>query len=112
MPNITVEGIVAQRNGEPYVVLKIHPEQKGKGLQMPPIRIQLSCQEARSIANDLYLLASRTEMDACLVDFLKSGETEFPTEIIGAMMLHFREYRAKLDQGNKIETFISEPTES
>jgi hypothetical protein len=96
MPEFWVNGIVAQRNKEPYVQLS---NEKG-------MIAQLSMAEAQSIAMDILVMAARTEMDAML---LKFASEELGHLEMGEVMMHtFREYRAKLDQ-EKVERGMSDP---
>jgi|SRR6188472_586721 len=95
--SISIEGIVARRDGQPYVVIF-------KGEE----RItQLSMAEARNIAHDLLTMCARTEADAMIHKYFSA--TQFPEEAGAAIMMEFREFRAKLD-GEPVETFISTPS--
>lgn len=85
MPNIDINGIVAARNKEPYVQLRIDDK----------VVAQLSMSEARKIASDLYLAASRVEADAMLLRFFDMRE--FPEGAGAALMMDFRDYRLGLD---------------
>lgn len=97
MPNITVVGIVAKRNSEPYVQFKVDGE-----------TTQLTVSEARSLAGDLVLSASRAEADAMIVRFF--NENKFPVAAAAALLLSFRDFRLGLDL-NVPNTFHSMPTE-
>jgi len=89
MADFWVNGIVAQRDNKPYIQLS---NEKG-------MIAQLSMSEARQIAQDMLIMASRTEMDAMVLEFFK--KFNLPEETRGAaaaaMMQEFREFRAKLD---------------
>jgi hypothetical protein len=63
--NISVEGIVAARDKQPYVVVRIDDA-----------RAQLSLATARHIANDILLQATRIEADAMMVKFF--DRVDFP----------------------------------
>ena len=81
-----VNGIVAIRDGQPYVVLS-------KGTD----RIaQLSMAEARNLAFDLLLMSSRTEADAMIHKFF--SKMSFPSGASSALMIEFRDFRAELDK--------------
>ena len=95
--NITVEGIVAVRDKQPYVVVRIDDA-----------RAQLSVATARHIANDILLQATRMEADAMMVKFF--DRMEFPEGALAAIMLQFRDFRRRLDDEH-IETFTEEPFE-
>lgn len=91
-----VNGIVAVRNGEPYIQLSTE-----KGMIT-----QLTMREARSIAHDILIMCSRTEADAMVHKFF--SDAAFPKEAAGALMLQFRDFRMKLDQ-EKLDTDYSDP---
>ena len=93
----TVDGIVAQRNKEPYVRLLNDGQ---------PVA-QLTMSQARKIANDILLMASRTEADAMLVRFFEQIY-EAPPAAIHALMHEFRMYRLALDE-DKAEGSYSDP---
>lgn len=86
MSDFWVNGIVAQRNEEPYIQLST---EKG-------IIAQLSMAEARQVAQDILVTASRCEMDAMLLKFFKKAG--FPEQVYGTMMQGFRDFRAEYDQ--------------
>jgi hypothetical protein len=96
MPDISVNGIVAQRNKEPYVQLTLD----GKMV------LQMTMSEARKIANDFYLAASRAEADAMLLRFFQNHE--FPEGASAALMLDFRDFRLGFDL-DEAKGFYSEP---
>ena len=85
MADFWVNGIVAVRDGKPYIQLS---NEKG-------MIAQLSMSETRQIAMDMLVMAARTEMDSMLHRFCK--ESGFPAETFGMMMMAFRDYRAELD---------------
>lgn len=85
MANFWVNGIVAQRNIEPYIQLS---NEKGMIAQM-------SMGEARQVAHDILVMCSRTEADAMIYKFFK--KSELPMEAAAAMMQMFRDFRAELD---------------
>lgn len=80
-----VNGVVAARDHMPYIVLS-------KGTDRVA---QMTMAQARNLANDLLVMASRTEADAMILKFFaKQG---FPTGAGAAMMVAFRDFRAELD---------------
>lgn len=85
MPDIDVNGIVSARNKEPYVQVRIDDKMVA----------QLTMSQARKIANDLYLAASRAEADAMLLRFF--AMREFPEQAGAVLMLDFRDFRLGLD---------------
>lgn len=85
MADFWVNGIVAVRDGKPYIQLS---NEKG-------IIAQLSMSETRQIAMDMLVMASRTEADAMIRQFFK--KQEFPSGAADAVMVEFRDYRAELD---------------
>lgn len=89
MANFWVNGIVAQRDKQPYIQLS-----NDKGMIA-----QLSMSEARAIAHDILVMASRTEMDAMVLGFFSKLQLPSDTEqqAAAAMMQEFRNYRARLD---------------
>jgi hypothetical protein len=94
--DVSVEGIVAARNNQPYVVLFIGGA-----------RAQLAIADARKIAADIVQMASRTEADAMILKFF--DRNEFPTGAAAAIMKDFRDFRLALDE-ETVEGFHSEPT--
>lgn len=91
MAHFWVNGIVAVRDGEPYIQLS---NEKG-------MIAQLTMGEARQIALDILVQSARTEMDAMLVSWLVK-DMDAPTEAAAAAMAHFRDFRAAADQ-EKVE---------
>jgi hypothetical protein len=85
MADFWVNGIVAVRNGLPYVQLS---NEKG-------MIAQLSMSETRQIAMDMLVMAARTEADAMIHKFF--AKEEFPPEASNAVMIGFRDFRAELD---------------
>jgi hypothetical protein len=86
-----VNGIVAQRDNQPYIQLSTE-----HGLIT-----QLTMSQARQIAMDILVQASRTEMDAMFHDFMR-GQLRGSEEASAAAMQWFRNYRAGLDD-EKVE---------
>ena len=84
MANILISGIVAVRNGRPYLQIAID----GK-------MCQCSMTEARSVARDIERMCARTEADAMIHKFFKVQE--FPDAAAGALMIAFRDFRSELD---------------
>jgi hypothetical protein len=93
--HIFVDGIVAHRDGEPYVRITINGE-----------RAQLSIAEAKKIANDLYTLASRTEADAMIFRFF--DQRELPPQAAAALMQDFRFFRQMQDD-KPIDANVTDP---
>jgi hypothetical protein len=82
--HVFVDGIVAQRDHQPYVRLTVN----GEGAQ-------LSIAEAHKIARDLLTMAARTEADAMILKFFSAKE--FPEGAAAAIMLDFRTFRQEQD---------------
>jgi hypothetical protein len=80
-----VNGIVAVRNGQPYIQLS---NEKG-------MIAQLSMAEARKVAMDILQMASRTEADAMIVKFFEHAD--LPQGALGALLHEFRNFRMALD---------------
>ena len=97
--HIFVSGIVAVRDGMPYVQIATE-----HGMMM-----QLSPAIARQIADDLLVQASRAEADAMLHKFF--SKMEFPAGALGALMVEFRDFRAKIDDERVEHTHREPPTE-
>jgi hypothetical protein len=94
--NFFVQGIVAARNGKPYVIID-----NGE------TRIaQFSIAEARSVALDLMRAASYAEADAMLHGFFKKHD--LPGGALAALMLDFRDFRHELDI-ERVETRHVDP---
>lgn len=91
-----VNGIVAARNGLPYVQLA-----NDKGMIG-----QFTVAEARSIAQDLIHAASNAEADAMFVRFFK--DRDLPEGALGALMMDFRDFRHELDMA-KVDKSQSDP---
>lgn len=91
-----VQGIVAQRNGLPYVQLSNEKGMIG----------QFTIAEARSIALDLLRSASYAEADAMIVKFFK--KLDLPDGALIQLMQDFRDFRHTLDM-EKVETSLSDP---
>jgi|SRR5215831_7490786 len=85
MADFWVNGIVSNRDKQPYIQLS---NEKG-------MIAQLSMGQARKIAMDILVMASRTEADAMLHLFLQ--KLGLP-QASAPLMMEFREFRAELDQ--------------
>jgi hypothetical protein len=96
MSDFWVNGIVSNRDQQPYVQLS---NEKG-------MIAQLTMAQARIIAMDILIMASRTECDAMVVKFF--SEMNLPREAAGHMLVQFRDFRAQLDQ-EKLERKLDEP---
>jgi hypothetical protein len=94
---IIVNGIVAQRDNQPYVQLLTSEH---------GIISQLSVTEARSFASDILLMCARTEADAMIHRFF--ARADFPPAAGSHLMLLFREFRHELDM-QKVEKNESDP---
>jgi hypothetical protein len=81
-----VTGIVAERDGKPYIQISTE-----EGMVT-----QFSMNEARQVAMDMLIQASRTEMDAMILNFLKN-EVQAPEAAMVGIVQMFREFRAELD---------------
>jgi hypothetical protein len=81
-----VNGIVAARNGQPYVQLS---NEKG-------MIAQLTMAQTRQIAMDMLVMSSRTEADAMIHAFF--SKLDLPLQAAMALMAEFREFRAELDR--------------
>jgi hypothetical protein len=84
--HLFIDGIVSGRDGKPR--LNISTEHG--------MVAQLSMAEARQIAMDILVQASRAEMDAMFCDFMRT-ELKAPEEAQAAALIGFRDYRATLD---------------
>ena len=85
MSDFWVNGIVSQRDKQPYIQLS---NEKG-------MIAQLTVGQARTIAQDILVMASRCEADAMLIKFFE--REEFPAGASSALLVQFREFRAGLD---------------
>ncbi|HTF67538.1 MAG TPA: hypothetical protein VK638_33145 [Edaphobacter sp.] len=94
--NFWVQGIVAQRDGQPYV-------QMANGERMIG---QFTVAEARSIAQDLIVCASYAEADAMLHGFFK--KMDLPIQALSALMMEFRDLRHEQEM-KKVEKSHSDP---
>lgn len=95
MSDFWVNGIVANRDKQPYIQLA---NEKG-------MIAQLSMSQARKIAMDILVMCSRTEADAMLHKFC---ELIGHPEASAPLMIEFREFRAQLDQ-EKVEGHLQDP---
>lgn len=88
MPNFWVNGIVSHRDKKPYIQLS---NENG-------IFAQLSMSEARQVADDILVMASRTEADAMLHKFIGSMDLGDKSDQASAILMQqFRDFRAELD---------------
>ena len=94
--NFWVQGIVAVRDGQPYVQIA----------DSDRMIAQFTIAEARSIAQDLLVSASYAEADAMLHKFFK--KLDFPAAALGALMIEFRDLRHEQAM-KKVETGRSDP---
>jgi hypothetical protein len=85
MPDVLVSGIVAARNNEPYVQLTKDGQ----------VVLQVTMSEARKIAADILLAASRAEADAMIIRFF--ADRELPAQAAAALLIDFRSFRLGLD---------------
>lgn len=95
MSDFWVNGIVSGRDHQPYIQLA---NEKG-------MIAQLTMSEARKIAHDILVMASRTEADAMIVKFFK--KLDYPAAGAG-MLIEFRDFRHELDM-DKAEGSFSDP---
>jgi hypothetical protein len=93
--HIFVDGIVAQRDQQPYVCLTVNGE-----------KAQLSVAEAHKLAKDLLVMAARTEADAMILSFF--SDQKFPTGAAAALMQEFRYFRQRQDD-KPVEQTIVDP---
>jgi hypothetical protein len=84
--HLFIDGIVSGQDGKPRINLSTEHGMVG----------QFSMAEARQIAIDILAQASRAEMDAMFLDFMKT-QLGAPEEARVAALIGFREYRATLD---------------
>jgi hypothetical protein len=96
VPSLIVNGVVAQRDKQPYIQIG---NEDGK-------LAQLTMAEARNFAMDILQMCARTEADAMIVQFFEKND--FPEGAAGQLLYDFRDFRAKLDD-EKIETSRSDP---
>ena len=85
MSNFWVNGVVAVRDGKPYIQLSNEKGMIG----------QLSMSETRQIAMDMLVMAARTEADAMIVKFF--ADKGLPSEAASLLLVEFRDFRAALD---------------
>lgn len=90
MADFWVNGIVSQRDKQPYIQLS---NEKG-------MIAQLTMNQARQIAMEIFVMASRTEADAMILKFF--SKMEFNPQAGAMLMQEFRDFRAQLDD-EKIE---------
>lgn len=94
---VSVEGIVAMRDKQPYIKLF----KDGS-----PIA-QMSMAQARNFAHDILNMCARTEADAIIHKFF--ADRKFPPDAGAALMLDFRNFRVELDSED-VEKFIDTPS--
>jgi hypothetical protein len=82
-----VNGIVAARNMQPYIQLSNENGMIG----------QLTMSEARKVAMDILVMASRTEADALILKFMEE-KLEATPAANAAVMQAFRDYRMAIDE--------------
>jgi hypothetical protein len=85
MADFWVNGVVAVRDGKPYIQLS---NEKG-------MIAQLSMSETRQIAMDMLVMAARTEADAMIVKFF--ADNVEPGDAASLLLIKFRDFRADLD---------------
>ncbi len=90
MASFWVNGIVAQRDKQPYIQLSNENGMLG----------QLSMAEARNVAHDILTMCARTEADAMVLKFF--AKSDFPDGAGAALMQGFSDFRAELDD-EKVE---------
>ena len=94
--NFWVQGIVAVRDGEPYIQIA----------DSDRMIAQFTVAEARGIAQDLIVAASYAEADAMLHRFF--AKLDFPPQALAALMVEFRDLRH--EQAMKpVDTGFSDP---
>jgi len=93
---LLVNGVVSQRDKQPYIQLS---NEKG-------MVAQLSMAQARNVCMDILQMCARAEADAMILKFF--DVEEFPEQAAGALMMQFRDFRAKLDD-EAIEASRSDP---
>lgn len=98
MADFWVNGIVSNRDQQPYVQLS---NEKG-------IIAQLTMSQARVIAMDILVMASRTECDAMVLKFF--SQFELPDAAAAGMLMEFRDFRMELDE-EKLGRTRDEPPE-
>ena len=94
---LNVEGIVAARDGQPYI--KLFKDRS-------PFA-QMTMAQARNFAHDILTMCARTEADAMIHRFFR--ERDLPTDAAAMLMLDFRNFRVALD-AEEVETSISTPS--
>lgn len=93
---ISVEGIVAAKDKQPYVVIFLNGQ-----------RAQLTIADARNVAGDIVQMAARTEADAMIFKFFFREKISQAAAMM--LMKDFRDFRAELD-AEPVDTSTSEPT--
>lgn len=95
MNHIIVNGIVAARDNMPYLQIDIDGH-----------IVQLSMADARNVTRDIEVMCARTEADAMILKFFSAQQ--YPKGAGAALMVAFRDFRAKLDE-ETVEKFRSDP---
>ena len=93
MSNIIVNGIVSHRDRQPYIQIDIDGH-----------LVQMSMSQARNVARDIEVMCARTEADAMIHKFFSAKD--YPEGAGAALMLAFRDFRAKLDQEDVEKTRV------
>jgi len=84
MPNVLINGIVAARDKQPYLVMDVDGHS-----------VQMTMADARNIARDIERMCARTEADAMIIRFF--DKQDFPKGAVLALLVEFREFRSALD---------------
>jgi hypothetical protein len=92
---LVVTGIVARRDGLPYLRLLMNDQS-----------VQVDMAQARNIAMDILQMCARTEADAMIHRFF--NRQQYPEGAATALMLEFRDFRKELDDA-KAETYQVDP---
>lgn len=87
--SLNVEGIVAIRDGNPYILILKTVNGKDEKIA------QFSMSEARNFAQDILTMCSRTEADAMIHKFF--NKQELPLHASAMIMADFRNFRMELD---------------
>lgn len=87
--SLSIEGIVAIRDGLPYILLLKTINGKDEKIA------QLSISEAKSFAHDILTMCSRSEADAIIHKFF--NKQELPLHAAVMIMREFREFRMEID---------------
>jgi hypothetical protein len=93
----SVEGIVAARDGMPYIKLF------NNGAEV----CQLTMAQARNVAHDILTMCARTEADAMLFKFFFARD--LPAAACSELMFDFRMFRHALDS-EEVEKTVHTPS--